>query len=248
MGAGVTGLILLSVLVTAFISGIFGMAGGLILMGVLTATLPVATAMILHGAVQLVSNGWRAFLLRQHISWPVLGRYLIGGIPAFALLLFVVWRPDKPAVFLMLGVMAFVPWLPKRIMGLDVNRRFQAEALGFVAQTLNTLAGIVGPVLDVFFIRSEMTRQEIVATKGATQVVAHLTKIVIWSMPALAAQSQIVFPPLWLIAVAVPISMVGTWLGGLVLHRMSDISFRDWTKWILSVIGLVYIARGFGLG
>ncbi len=36
--------ILVTVLVTSFISGIFGMAGGLIFMGVLNALVPVATA------------------------------------------------------------------------------------------------------------------------------------------------------------------------------------------------------------
>jgi len=41
--------------------------------------------------------------------------------------------------------------------------------------------------------------------------------------------------------------MLGTWLGGLVLHRMSDVSFRDWTKYLLSVVGVIYILRGLGL-
>ena len=52
---------------TAFLSGIFGMAGGLILMGVLLALMPVPAAMMLHGVTQLASNGWRAFLWRDHI-------------------------------------------------------------------------------------------------------------------------------------------------------------------------------------
>ena len=69
--------ILVTVLVTAFISGIFGMAGGLILMGVLAAMLPVATAMVVHGAVQMVSNGYRAFLWRQYIHWRVFRRYAL---------------------------------------------------------------------------------------------------------------------------------------------------------------------------
>ena len=49
-----------AVLFTSFLSGIFGMAGGMILMGLLLAMLPVATAMLLHGITQLASNGWRA--------------------------------------------------------------------------------------------------------------------------------------------------------------------------------------------
>ena len=105
--------ILVTVLVTAFISGIFGMAGGLILMGVLAAMLPVATAMVVHGAVQMVSNGYRAFLWRQYIDWRVFRRYALGALAGFLVLLLVAWRPEARAVYLFLGLTAMLVWLPK---------------------------------------------------------------------------------------------------------------------------------------
>ena len=54
---------------TAFLSGLFGMAGGLILIGVLLALMPLPSAMVLHAITQMASNGWRAFLWRRHIRW-----------------------------------------------------------------------------------------------------------------------------------------------------------------------------------
>ena len=42
-------IILLATIVTAFLSSIFGMLGGLILMGVLISFLSVGPAMVLHG-------------------------------------------------------------------------------------------------------------------------------------------------------------------------------------------------------
>ena len=54
---------------TAFLSGLFGMAGGLILIGVLLTILPLPSAMVLHAITQMASNGWRAFLWRAHIRW-----------------------------------------------------------------------------------------------------------------------------------------------------------------------------------
>jgi hypothetical protein len=50
---------------TAFLSGLFGMAGGLILIGVLLTILPLPSAMVLHAITQIASNGWRAFLWRR---------------------------------------------------------------------------------------------------------------------------------------------------------------------------------------
>ncbi len=58
-------------LVTSFISGILGMAGGMIFMGVLLALLTVPQAMVLHGVTQLAANGWRAILWRTSIDWRV---------------------------------------------------------------------------------------------------------------------------------------------------------------------------------
>ena len=52
-------------------------------------------------------------------------------------------------------------------------------------------------------------------------------------------------------AVAVPLSMVGTWLGGFVLDRLSDVNFKRYLRLILSVIGLLYLvqaARLYWLG
>ena len=53
-----------AVLATSVISGIFGMAGGLILMLILAQMFTVPAAMVLHGVTQFFSNGWRAVL------WP----------------------------------------------------------------------------------------------------------------------------------------------------------------------------------
>ena len=97
-------IILVTVLATSFLSGIFGMAGGVIFMGVLTALVPVATAMIIHGAVQMVSNGYRAYLWRRHIHWSVFRRYALGSAAAVLLLFALSWHPDKQMVYLMLGL------------------------------------------------------------------------------------------------------------------------------------------------
>src|SRR5260370_26461227 len=45
---------------TALLSGVFGMAGGLILVGVLLVVMPLPQAMVLHAAPQMAANGCRA--------------------------------------------------------------------------------------------------------------------------------------------------------------------------------------------
>jgi len=52
---------------------IFGMLGGLILMGILVSLMQVVPVMILHGLIQMTSNGYRAWLNRKDINWKIVG-------------------------------------------------------------------------------------------------------------------------------------------------------------------------------
>src|SRR3981189_1995819 len=88
---------------TAFLSGLFGMAGGLILIGVLFPTLPRPSAMVLHAITQMASNGWRAFLWRAHIRWRPVFIYLIGCALALRAWSITRYLPDKPIARLLPG-------------------------------------------------------------------------------------------------------------------------------------------------
>jgi uncharacterized protein len=92
-----------------------------------------------------------------------------------------------------------------------------------------------------------LTRHAIVATKAATQVFAHLAKILVYGAPLIAVQGVTVqgqgLPPWWLFALAIPLSMAGTALGGIILDRLSDVDFKRWTRWIVSAIGLSYLIQ-----
>src|SRR3954463_12471319 len=93
---------------TAFLSGLFGMAGGLILIGVLLALLPLPDAMALHAITQMASNGWRALLWRRHVRWRAVGAYLVGCLLALAVGSLWPYVPPKPLALLALGVTPFL--------------------------------------------------------------------------------------------------------------------------------------------
>lgn len=240
-------IILVTTLVTSFISGIFGMAGGLILMGVLVAVVSVATAMIVHGSIMMVANGYRAWLLRDAIDWRVFRFYAIGAVAGIAALFFVSWVPDKRSVYLILGLAPLFIWLPKSWLHLDIRKPSHAIAAGFGVQAMNTLAGVAGPLLDLFFVRADMTRQEIVSTKSVTQCLSHLVKVAFWSVPMVSAAGFGALPPVWLLLVAVPVSMTGTRLGNVILKRMTDVNFVSWMKGLVTAIGCIYLLRAAGV-
>lgn len=249
MSPAVIAIILAATFVTATISGVFGMAGGLIMKGVLVSYMPVAVSMVMHGFIQIVSNLSRSVLWRRQISWRLVGRYAVGAGAGVVVLAVINWRPGQTQVFFLLGFTAMLAQVPKSVVELTVERPLQAEICGFSVQVLNTLAGVAGPLLDIFFIKTQLPRQRVVATKAATQVLAHAVKVAFWGGPLLwgageASKGVGAFPPLWLFAAVIPLSLLGTSLGAKVLDRMTDGSFRSWTKWIVTATGLVYLGQG----
>src|SRR5437016_6674186 len=105
-----------TVIAASFVSGVFGMAGGMILLGVLLAYFDVATGMILFSIIQIFANGWRAWQWRQYVLWPIFGWYVIGAALAFSVLFAASFVPNKAMVYLTLGLMPFaVEILPVRM-------------------------------------------------------------------------------------------------------------------------------------
>jgi uncharacterized membrane protein YfcA len=231
-------------LVTSFISGILGMAGGMILMGVLLALLSLPAAMMLHGISQLASNAWRALMLRREIDWRVIRGYCVGA--AVALLVFMALRlvVAKPAALIAMGLTPFVALLLPQRLHLNVERPGHSFACGLVCLAFNLTAGIAGPLLDVFFVRSKMTRQVVVATKAATQSLSHLVKVTYFG-GVMALGTDEVTPAL--AATMIILAFVGTSLSRRVLDRISDADFRQWTRWTVLSLGVAYLVSGLGL-
>jgi len=135
--------------VTATISGILGMAGGVTLLGVMTALLPAPVVVPLHGIVQLASNWTRTWAFRAHVRWPI----LIGVF----ILAFLVWRRYKPK--------------------LRNPPLWSYAPLGFVAGVLAIFVGATGPFLAPFFLRDDFDNEQVIATKAVCQTWLHLLKI-----------------------------------------------------------------------
>src|ERR1700760_4106678 len=104
-----------TILVSSFISGTFGMAGGMVLLGVLLVYFPVTTAMVLFSIIQFVANAWRAGLWWRFVLWRIMLEYAVGGVVAFAILRLIAYVPDKATVYILLGLLPFcVEALPVR--------------------------------------------------------------------------------------------------------------------------------------
>lgn len=239
--------ILITVLATSVLSGVIGMAGGMILMALLAFLLPVPVAMMLHGVTQAGANGSRAFFLRSHVRWSVLPPYLLGVGACITVFAAITLVPDRSVVLMLVGLFPWVGRVLPAIERLDVERPGPAFACGAIVTAAQLLAGASGPLLDVFFLRSALTRHEIVATKAITQTLGHLTKLGYYGTLAFLPGAGLALDgnaPAWLFVAVVPAALLGTRIGTRLLDRIEDAQFRHVSERIILAVGAACTITG----
>jgi uncharacterized protein len=225
---------------TSFLSGIFGMAGGLILVGILLALLPLQDAMVLHGVTQMASNGWRGLLWHRHVRWRTVAAYAAGCAIALAAWSFTRYVPDKPTALLLLGLTPFAARLVPSSLRPDPERAAHGMLYGVICMTLMLLTGVTGPLVDTFFLGGKLDRRAIVASKSACMVFSHAMKLVYFG--GVIDQAGSVDPVMAALAIAA--SMTGTTLAARVLDALTDQQFRVWANRIITAICSYYVAQG----
>jgi uncharacterized membrane protein YfcA len=225
---------------TSFLSGIFGMAGGLVLMGVLLALLPVPETMALHAITQMASNGWRSVLWWRHIRVKAAVWFMLGGLIAFGV--WSLWRyvPSKPIAFLFLGTTPFLARIVPSQLRPNPYHPVNGACYGAVSMTLMLLTGVTGPLIDTVFLGGGLERRQIVATKAACQVIGHAAKLIYFG----AAIDQAASVDPLMAACAIAASILGTSLARPVLDRMSDRQYRVWATRLITVLASYYLAQG----
>jgi uncharacterized protein len=231
-------LIAATVLVSSFLSGVFGMAGGMILLGVLLVYYDVSTAMVLFSIIQFAANGWRAVLWYRYVRWPIFFHYVAGGLVAFAALRVVAYVPDKATVYFLLGIMPFaVELLPRR-----AHPSIEWPGMPFVSGALTTvvqfMSGVGGVFLDLFFQKSTLDRKTTVATKAVTQTFSHVLRAAYFG-----SFGDLGNVMTWWTLGAMVLAVATTSVTPYVIERMTDHGFRQWTRVVIYAICSVYLVR-----
>jgi uncharacterized membrane protein YfcA len=230
-----------SVLSTTFISGVFGMAGGMILMGLLLSFMQLAPAMVLHGLTQIAANLARAWSWRQHIVRPVVLRYTGGALVAGLIVASGLVAPRKPLALILIGLVSLAGlYLPHRLTP-NVMVPSQAVGCGTLCTGLQLISGVSGPILDVFFVKTELGRKEIIATKAAIQSIGHVLKLIYFGRLLLIEGGAISSTAVLL---AIAAAVLGTLLSRSLLDALSDASFARWSRWLIAAIAAISLAQG----
>ena len=225
-------------LVASALSGILGMGGGVLLIAVMAAVLGPQVVVPVHGVVQLVSNSTRTLQLLGHVKWRIAALYVPGLFVGVALALQLYRDSDLSWFRPLIGafVLAFLAWDRWRPKKLQLPMWVFLPA-GVGSGIITLLVGAAGPFLAAFFLRDDLDRREVIATKAFLQTVGHLLKV-----PAFLSLGFDYGAEVGLILPLLACAVAGTFLGTWVLGRMPEEVFRRAFRWVLGALALRLLA------
>ena len=217
---------------TSILSAVAGLGGGVILLMVIAQFVSPTTAIPIQGAIQLVSNGTRATILRRDIDrraalWSsllVLPGALLGVAVATSL-------PDDAIRIVLAGFVLVLAWRPDLLKArVDPDRSDNGSrnlmiGVGAASGLVNGTVGASGPVTSPLFRAITATHVAFVATAAAAQVVGHIAKLIAFSANGWSVSGHLDVIALGAVGVIAG-SFIGTRLLGRVTAQQLDLVFK----------------------
>jgi len=230
-------LLVLIALITATLTAITGVGGGMLLIAFMPGLLPAAAIVPVHAAVQLFSNSSRAFFGWQFLRWEFVLAFiagsLFGGAAAGVLTreINLEYTPLLIAAYILYSL-----WSPKP--RLNFRPRLEFIAIGALQTGLSTIVGATGPLGQAALVRRDLQRDSLVVTAALMMTFTHLIKLVIFALLGFS------FLAYWKIIAAMSLAViVGAWIGTGIRYRIPEAWFRTALRYLLTLLALrmVYI-------
>ena len=227
----------LCALIGATLSGIVGMGGGAFLLAcMILSGIQPAVAIPLHATVQLVSNTTRLLAHFKNIRWRIFAPFAVFALPGPVLGLIVFKSLDTTVILVLLGVAVMYAAWARSHKGTVLGRLPEIPAFGiagFLCGTLGVVIGAVGPIMAPFFLREDLSKEQIIATKAISTAFVHVLKIIAFASIGFAFKEHVdLFIPMSLAVIA------GTLIGKWLLGKLSEERFRLFYRIVLTALAL----------
>jgi hypothetical protein len=234
-------LLLVAALAASTLAAVAGFGGAAILLPVLVLVVGPRDAIPVLTIAQLVGNGSRVVLNRDAVSWPIVGWFALGGIPAALIGGFLFAAAPLEALTRLIGafLLASVAWRHLRPAPSGVLGPRTFTAIGAVFAFASALVGSVGPIMAPFFLAAGLLKSAYIGTEAAATVVMHVTKLVAYGIAALLSVAVLAVG-----LVMAPAMIAGSWIGKRIVDRLPERVFVAVIEVVLVVTGIAFLVFG----
>jgi len=172
------------------LSAICGGGASLILMPVIGSLVPVKLVPAALSIGTFTSSGSRLWFFYHHVSWHVVKYFVPPALLAVTIGAYLLKFMNPLYIEMMMGLFLVgnVPYLFTRKIRDDVSMPVSnagLTAIGFCAGFLSGLTGAVGLLFNRFYLRHGLSKEQIIATRAANEMVLHLIKFLLYSLMGL---------------------------------------------------------------
>jgi len=221
-------LIALVTFATSAFAAILGQGGGLMLMGVLSTTIPTAILVPFHGTVQAASNGSRAFFAFHAVNWPLITPLIIttvlGALLVMPYLQSINWQWMKPAI----GI--YILW---SVWGRKLPFTLPGSLIGLAQGALGVLFGATGPLGNAYLLKQGLSPAQLISSNAVIMFVSHISKLIVFIMAG-SLFFQYWCDLAWLATAAI----LGSFVGGRFRSRLSNELFFVLFKALLTLLAV----------
>lgn len=220
----------------ALVNAAFSAGGALIILAVTSFVLPVSAIVPIHSTLLIGSTSTRTLLFWRDIDWKIAGPFLVGSVFAVAIgSRIYVQLPDTFIATALSAVMLIAIWLPE--VRWRPKLRHPWVAVGFIHSLLSTLFAY-GALLHAIILHTGLKKRQIVATMGAS-----LTGMGLFKITGYALNGFDYVPYMQTISCAIAAAFLGTWVGRMVIDKISEELFRAVFRALvtLTALRLLYV-------
>jgi len=225
------------------ISAICGGGAGLMLIPILGRLLPVSQVPAALSIGTFSSSISRLIVFRQKICWQIVKYFVPIALPAVWLGAWLLKYVNPVYLEIAMGIflisnLTFLFKKPKEINKADKPPNYILLLIGFSAGFLSGLTGAVGLLFNRFYLRYGLTKEEVIATRAANEIILHLVKLVLYFLLGLITM-KVVY-----IGIVVAISAIlSTWTMKLILPKLSETLFKKIGYFAMVFSGVLILSQ-----
>lgn len=225
------------------ISAICGGGAGLMLIPVLDRLLPISQVPAALSIGTFTSSASRLIIFRKNICWGIVKYFVPAALPAVWLGAWLLNHVNPVYLEIAMGLFLIsnLMFLFKKSKEINDNKKpknFILSLIGFLAGFLSGLTGVVGLLFNRFYLRYGLTKEEIVATRAANEIILHLLKIVLYSFFGLITMKVIY------IGTVVALSAIfASWGMKWILPKLSMASFKKIGYYSMVLSGFIMLSQ-----
>lgn len=228
----------LATLITAALTGVVGMGGGLLLILIMAEFLTFAALIPVHGFNQLITHLSRTLVSPSSVDSRITLQFAVGALAGAAVGSQFVLSMSEGLFKLLLGFFVLASLLLPKIR-IRFHNPAKWPLVGALTSFCGLFVGATGVVMAPFYLNEALSKEQLVATKAASQVFIHGAKVVTFFLLGFS------LAPYWLLILLMGImSFIGSLMAKHILHRLPDKGFDILFKVTIVILSIKLIYTG----